>query len=113
MNEEDLTVEDDILTSFNYYFNNYHATYNSPEQDLAKAVLVFGLIDFLSANRKEFYLDARKWFFTDDENDNYMYTFNNVCGLMEINPDRFRERLKKLKKLKGIKFALDGKRIAS
>jgi len=106
---EELPLEEDILVDFDYYYNNYLPTTSSAERDLAKGVLVYAIIDYLSINRKEHYRDARRWFFREDD-DNYIFSFNNICSLMQFQPNKFRERLKKLKKSKA-KFALDGKRI--
>lgn len=109
--EEELQLEDDVLLDFDYYFNNYSASTSSPEKDLAKGVLIYGIIDYLSANRKEHYRDARKWFFNEIDDD-YIFSFYSVCDYMQIEPGQFRKRLKELKKSK-VKFALDGKRISS
>lgn len=108
-NEEEELLEEDTLASFDYYFNNFIPQKHTAELELVKAVLIMGVIDYLSTNRKEHFKDAREWFF-DNENNDYVFSFGHVCELMEINPDVFRKRIKKLKRTKA-KFALDGKRI--
>lgn len=111
MDEEDLNVSEDILINFDYYFNNYRNQDIEPEKQLMYSVLIYAVIDYLSTNRKSFYRDARKWFYNDEETD-YIYSFHNICFMLGVNPKQFRTKLKRMKRSK-VKFALDGKRIAS
>lgn len=110
--EEELDLEEDILTSFDYYFNTFFPSNSSPEVDLMKGVLIYAVIDYLSSNRKEHYEDAKNWLFNKEDNCDYIYSFSNVCDTMGMEPKQFQEGLKRLKKSK-VKFALDGKRINS
>lgn len=101
---------EDSLTEFDYYFNNSYSNELSPEKSLMYSVLIYAVIDYLSTNRKENYTDARKWFFSNKNNSDYIYSFENICFVMKINMLSFKTKLKKLKKNK-MKFSLDGKRI--
>lgn len=105
---DDENVED-ILTNYDFHYNNYAKKQASPEKRLIYAILIYSVIDYLSANRKSYYRNARKWFFNDKDTD-YIYSFHNVCFIMNYDPVKFREKLKKLRRTKQ-KFALDGKRI--
>ena len=109
--DDEVELEDDILVTFDYYYNNYIPTTSTPEIELAKGILIFSIIDYLSDSKakKGAYNDARKWFFHEEPVD-YIFSFVNICALMEIDSSRFRERLKKRKKSKA-KFIVDGKRI--
>lgn len=109
--DDEVELEDDILVAYDYYYNNYTPTLSSPEIELAKGILIFSIIDYLSDSKtkKGAYNDARKWFFNEEPID-YIFSFANICALMEIDSSRFRERLRKRKKSKA-KFIIDGKRV--
>lgn len=113
MDEDQAAIDvDDILTSFDFNFSNYAARTFDPERNLLMSVLIYGVIDYLSANRKAYYRDARAWFFNEDEDPDYIYGFSNICSILGVLPDAFRAKLKTMKKMK-VKMALDGKRIQS
>jgi hypothetical protein len=111
LNEEDIELEDDILSTYDFYFNNYTKINFTPEKELAQSILTTGIIDYLSndKNKKEMYEDAKEWLFNETDSD-YVFSFSNVCFLVGLNQQKLRERLKKYKKSK-IKFILDGTRI--
>ena len=104
------TLYEDSLTEFDYYFNNSYSSESSPEKNLMYSVLIYAVIDYLSNNRKENYTNARKWFFSNKNDLDYIYSFENICFVMKINMASFKTKLKKLKRNK-VKFSLDGKRI--
>jgi hypothetical protein len=108
--EDETELEDDILVAYDYYYNNYLPSVSTPEKELAKSILIFAIIDYLSDNKdRESYTSARKWLFHKEDVD-YIFNFSSVCYLMEIDVDRFRQRIRKRKKSK-VKFIIDGKRI--
>ncbi len=107
MDEE--TVESEaILIAFDFEFNNFRPKTFTPERQLVFGVLIYAIIDYLSANRKAYFRDAQKWF--NSKEDDYIYSFCSICSLLGVRPDTFRTKLKRLKRQKAV-FALDGKRI--
>jgi hypothetical protein len=112
MNDEltDLLINDEILNDFDFHFNNSTLFPASPEKDLMINVLLVGVIDYLSTKKSEFDT-AKKWIFESDDED-WLYSFQNICFVLGIRQDNFKkgvihlrnspqrfERAKKLKRL--------------
>lgn len=86
--------------------NEYLRVYQSnlaqtPEMKLLAAVLKDGIdcyVKYLSAKPrrgKKFLTEAPEWFFGKDED--RLFSFENVCGILEINPDYIRRCLLRYK----------------
>lgn len=90
----DLTIDDDISNDFDYYFNNFFKEYAEKEKDLMLSVLLYGVIDYLS-NVKKLKDDAKKWFF-DSDDEEWPYSFQNICYNLNIDTKDFKINLIKL-----------------
>ena len=92
MEEEDCLELDDVLTSFDYHFNHSYKR-TSPEKTLLIAVLLHGVIDFLSPQKnKRWYEDAKDWFFKP-EDISHPTSFINICTHLGIEPQSFKRNL--------------------
>jgi hypothetical protein len=107
MTDENLTY-DDLLNNFDFHFNNFISFSASPEKNMMIGVLLFAVIDYLQDDETEF-ADAEAWFFSV-EDEEWLYSFDNVCFTLGIHKDNFKngliqlrtnpDRLEKAKKLK-------------
>lgn len=95
MEDEELPSLEDTLTYFEFNLS-YASRPILPERNLMIAVLLHGVIDFLSPNKnKRWYKNAKDWFF--QENDpSYECSFDNICVILDINPNVFRKNLLRL-----------------
>lgn len=86
---------DDLLNNFDFHFNNFISFSASPEKNMMIGVLLFAVIDYLQDDKVNFE-DAEAWLFdTDDEE--WLYSFSNICFVLGINKNPFRDGLLKLR----------------
>jgi len=91
-----LLTNDEILNDFDYHFSNSTLFPSSPEKDLVTNVLIVGVIDYLSFKKSEFD-SARKWMF-DLQDEDWLYSFDNICFILGINKEEFKKDVIKLRK---------------
>ena len=93
----DLLLRDDISSDFDYHFNNFAAHCGSPEKNLMMSVLLYGVIDFISKDKRQF-ISSYTWIFEPKEDsDDWLFSFENICFTLGIRPSEFKEKLLQLK----------------
>ena len=70
---------------------------NDPDRNLMIAVLVAQIQDYINKKSPADALAEIYIFRNDKESDEYVFGFNSTCKHIEIDPDKFRKRLKELK----------------
>lgn len=68
--------------------------YRSPEEDLMVAVLANQLKDYLFRGSET----AKCYIWADNkQSDNYVFGFNFICRFIEIDPERFKAKIKAMR----------------
>jgi len=70
---------------------------SNPDRDLMIAVLVIQIQDYINKIPPSNAPAENYIFRNDKESDNYIFGFNSICRYIEIDPGRFRKKLKELK----------------
>lgn len=96
-NPIDQLLRDDNSTDFDFHFNNHIPHFNSPEKNLMMSVLLYAVIDYISKKKKQFD-SANEWIFAESQDDDWLFSFENVCFTLGIKSNDFRRKLVELKK---------------
>lgn len=80
---------------------SYHKKIREPETALLAAVLNLSYYDLTRSSAGEVaYRDALKWFLGDfpysGEYDNHLFSFNTICGYLNLDAKSIRHRIKEL-----------------
>lgn len=90
---------DELLNDFDYHFNNFCRFTASPEKNLMISVLLYGVIDYLYSDNEDS-KDAKYWIY-EAHDDEWPYSFENICFVLGIQIDPFRTDLIKIKNSPG------------
>jgi hypothetical protein len=100
--EDSEKSQPDRLSSTEYLPRFDSRSFPAPEAELVAAVLYDAIICFIkyatAKQRREqrLFRETEEWLFAEDAN--WPFSFENLCGFLEINPHYLRSGLMRLKK---------------
>lgn len=99
--------EVDTLSAYDFWHVHRSTSLQQPELVLMMAVLEDALKCYFDNARatsrrgSQLFEEAERWFFSS--NDEYLFSFENICGFLRIEPNQIRRRLLMFKRSAAIR----------